>query len=206
MRQISPVNGNVDKQRTYREMLKKYKVALKEEFYFEALIVDYSMIEDRFRSFLYYIGALRNRKSYKIDGQKIKENIRPIVMQYSGQKTSSLGITALAGKLKIVRATLKWAQEADHIEKDDGYLYVLKSEYENLDIEGFIQVIDQIEKWKDYRNEVMHALMNKNMDSLYEELQDKVEEGMILARFVDGQVKILKRRNKVRKYLGLKAE
>lgn len=203
MRQISPVNGNIDKQKTYREMLGKYKLALKEGFYFEALIIDYSLLEDRFRSFLFYIGALRNRESYRFNVQKARENIKPIVNQYSDQKSPNLGISSLNGKMQIIKATLKWACEANHVGKNEKFLHTLKSEYEGLDIDGLLQTIDRIEKWKDYRNEVIHALMNKNIDSLYSELHDKVVEGMELARFVDEQIKILKRKNKVRKSLGL---
>lgn len=203
MRQVLPVIGNIDKQRTYREMLGKYKLALREGFYFEALIIDYSMIEDRFRSFLFYIGALRNRESYKFDVKEARKNINPIVKQYSSQKTPNLGISSLNGKMQIVKATLVWACEVNCSGKDDGFLQILKSEYESLDIGGLLQTIDRIEKWKDYRNEVIHALMNKNIDSLYSELHDKVEEGMELARFIDEQIKILKRKNKMRKFLGL---
>ena len=57
--------------------------------------------------------------------------------------------------------------------------------------------------WLAYRNEVIHASMNKNVTALYENLQENVENGMECARFIDNQVKVLKKRGKVRKQLGL---
>jgi hypothetical protein len=47
--------------------------------------------------------------------------------------------------------------------------------------------------------------MNKNIDSLGDEVAVKANEGMKLARFLDSQVKILKKKNVVRKAAGLKA-
>jgi len=45
--------------------------------------------------------------------------------------------------------------------------------------------------------------MNKNIDSLYEQLGAKVEEGMGYARFIDEQVRVLKRDNRVRKKMNM---
>ena len=44
---------NVVKEETYREVHKKYNKAIKEEFYFEAICIDYALLEDRLRSLLY---------------------------------------------------------------------------------------------------------------------------------------------------------
>jgi hypothetical protein len=50
----------------------------------------------------------------------------------------------------------------------------------------------------------MHAAMNKNVVALYQNLPEKVEQGMEYARYIDSQVKILKKNNKIRKALNLK--
>ena len=62
-RLIQPVSDNKDKQRTYTENMAKYKKAIAGEFFFEAMLIDYAMLEDRLRSFLYYIGLLKSRDS-----------------------------------------------------------------------------------------------------------------------------------------------
>ena len=55
----------------------------------------------------------------------------------------------------------------------------------------------------DYRNEIIHGLLNKDMDSLYNELDIKVETGMKIARYFDSQCKLIKKNNKIRRHLKL---
>lgn len=63
--------------------------------------------------------------------------------------------------------------------------------------------LDEISEWCDYRNEVIHALLNKNTNSLDERLELQAEKGMELARFLDDQVKGVKKYNRIRKSINL---
>ena len=45
--------------------------------------------------------------------------------------------------------------------------------------------------------------MNKNIESLYDDLDVQVEKGMEYARYIDSQVKLMKKSNRVRKKLKL---
>ena len=47
-----------DKQETYRTLLSRHKLAMKHGFYFEALLIDYAMLEDRLVAFLWRQGYL----------------------------------------------------------------------------------------------------------------------------------------------------
>lgn len=203
MRQINPVTDNQDKQRTYKTMISKYKTAIREGFYFEALLIDYSMIEDRLRSFCYYIGLLRNRDSYKIDVSKTKACIKSDILEYSKEDKKTVSISSISGKIQIVRSASVWASEVK-LETEDKYLLTLKSELESLDISGLLQTLDGIDEWRSYRNEIIHALMNKNLESIENKLLEQVEKGMEMARFIDSQVKILKKNNRIRRSVGLK--
>ena len=69
-RLVTPVSNNLEKYYTYREYISKYNRAMRGEFYFEALLIDYAMLEDRLRSMLYYMGALQTRDSIKINCKK----------------------------------------------------------------------------------------------------------------------------------------
>ncbi len=103
-----------------------------------------------------------------------------------------------------MRATLSWAANTEGVPKDDRYLELLKSRYEeSLDIGGVLETLDQIETWCQYRNEVIHGLLNKNVDSLQVGLAEKCAEGMKLARYLDGQIKSLKKGNVIRRGLKL---
>lgn len=63
---IKPVEGNTEKQQTYRKQIEKYNRAMQFEFYYEAFMIDYAMIEDRLRSMLYHMGLLANRRATSI--------------------------------------------------------------------------------------------------------------------------------------------
>ena len=72
-----------------------------------------------------------------------------------------------------------------------------------MDIGECLAVLDEIDCWRGYRNEVMHALINKNLESLDENIKLQAEKGMQLANRLDNQIKILKKGNRIRKALNL---
>ena len=205
MRKIEAVSSNRDKQLTYKENCAKYKKAIQEEFYFEAMLISYAMMEDRLRSFLYHIGALANRESIKVSCSKTNKQLKEIVNAYKRNKeNSSLGITNITGKMKIIRCTLEWVSTVDSGYEDDKYLVALKNQYEgNIDIQEMLSVIEELYEWLDYRNEIMHALLNKNVDSLHIELRRRTLQGMELARKIDSFVSYVKKRNYVRRSIKL---
>lgn len=208
MRKICPVSNNTDKQRTYKENCGKYKKAIQEEFYFEAMLISYAMLEDRLRSFLYHIGALTNRQSTAVSSKKSKNQLKEIVSVYKTDKENdSLGITNISGKIKIIRCTLEWAATVNGGYEDDKYLAALKNQYEgNIDIKEMLDALEQLGGWLDYRNEIMHALLNKNVDSLHTELRERTLQGMELARKIDSFVSQVKKRNYIRRSIKLCVE
>lgn len=201
---INPVFNNNDKQRTYKEYCGKYRKAVVEEFYFEALMITYSMFEDRARSFLYHIGAYANRNDEKIC-KKVRSSLMQIVKDnHSENENDKLNITKISSKLKLIRCTLLWALNTDGGYESDIYLSALKSQYEGaFDIEDFLITIAEIESWCQYRNEIIHALLNKNVESIKDDLASKTENGMRLARKIDGYVKAVKKNNKIRRAIKL---
>ena len=203
-RLIQPVSDNKDKQKTYAENMVKYKKAMVGEYYFEAILIDYAMLEDRLRSFLYYIALLKSKESYKADNTPVKAKIKAIVGEYKDKdENDSLTISSISGKIKIVRSTLKWAVNTCETD-NDLYLTILKKQYEGtLDIGDVLDRLIDISNWCAYRNEVIHALLNKNTGSLMQELPMQAERGMELARFMDDQVKKLKKGNVIRRRLKL---
>ena len=200
---IKPVENNVEKQRVYRNQMEKYNRAMQFEFYYEAIMIDYAMIEDRLRSMLYHMGFLANRRATGI-WKRNRPILLNMVTRYKREDENlSLGINALNGKIKIIRSVFCWANQTEHDYKGNRYLTALKSQIESTDVGLLLETLDQIDAWKSTRNEIVHALMNKNIDALEDRLKPIAEEGMCLARVLDGQVKILKSGNKIRKSLNL---
>ena len=198
-KEIDAVKDNKDKQVTYAYQMKRYKKALNNEFYFEAMLIEYAMLEDRLRSFLFYIGALRNVEDEKLNVAKTKGFLRSL---YFGSKENAankkLDINQISIKENLIRATVKWAIQYEG-KPENQYMDILKSEYVAcLDMDGLLSTLDEIDKWRKYRNEVIHGLLNKNVDSLNEQLHEQVMLGMSYARFIDNQVKSLKKKNNIR--------
>lgn len=196
---IVPVDGNTGKQDTYRMQLGRYKKALEQGFYFEAMIIVYAMMEDRMRSFLYYIGAFRKPEDRKMNVTKTKGILRRLF--YGSEEAAAgkkLDVNQISSKEYLIRATLRYVIDCEGT-PEEAYLAVLKREYEGcLDLDGFLTTLDQIDEWRQYRNEIIHGLLNKNMTSLYADIREQVEAGMGYARFLDSQVKALKKKNRIR--------
>lgn len=98
---IKPVTDRMDKQRTYREHKGRYKRAMENGFHFEALLIDYALLEDRLRSMIYHMGFLTDRTTLKI-WKKKAACLREIVSAYKNeQENDQLGITNINGKAKL---------------------------------------------------------------------------------------------------------
>lgn len=205
-RKIAPVKDNKDKQRTYAREKARYYSAMKYGFYLEAMMIDYALLEDRLRSVLYHIGFLPNRRSTSV-WKKARPYFTEIVKQNKTEKENdALGITNISSKIKIVRSVLLWVANTEGDYQDNKHLVLLKSRFEELDIDAFLYTIEEIEEWCSYRNEIVHALMNKNLESIESELKEKAEAGMRLANYIDSQERMIKKGNKIRKGINLVIE
>ena len=203
-RLISPVSDNQDKKNTYQTNIRRFNKAVKEGFYFEAILIDYAMMEDRLRSFLYHMGLLRTRDSYKADVIKVKKSLKTMIQTYKRpDENDQFSILSISGKMKIVRCLVLWAEQ-ESFDTDDIYLLTLRKQYDKyIDAERLKNSLYGIESWCAYRNEIIHALMNKNTDSMYKDLAFQAEEGMRLCRELDSQVDRIKTGNRIRKSVKL---
>lgn len=161
-RLIQPVYDNSDKQLTYCVLMERYKRAVTSEFYFEAMLIVYAMIEDRLRSFLYHIGAFHSMEDLKLNVSSTRNILNRLYFGLDEKaKDSILNINSISGKVNLIRGTLKWSRGFNGV-PEEPYLEVLKEEYVRcLDISGMLHVLDEIEEWSRYRNEVIHGLLNK---------------------------------------------
>ena len=207
-RQIVSVADNDEKRHTYAVLLDRYNKALKYEYYFEALLIDYALMEDRLRSFLYHIGALANRQSYKVGPRSTKPHLQNMVRAADTTGKCNMGITSISGKMALVKATIKWAESTSIDEvKENRYLAALKTQYDSMPNLGDLDpLLDTLQDWCKYRNEVIHALMNKNLESLNSQLAVRVDEGMQIARRLDAYVRSVKKYNRIRRSVNLPME
>ena len=108
-RRITPVADNREKQQTYKDQMQRYSKAMKDEFFFEAMLIDYAMLEDRLRSTLYHAAFFANRDKAGC-WKKTKPYLQNFVKRYKNEKENdALGVTNISGKIKVVRSMLRWA-------------------------------------------------------------------------------------------------
>ncbi len=198
-RRIAPVADNREKQQTYKEQMQRFSKAMKDGFFFEAMLIDYAMLEDRLHSMLYHAAFFANRDKAGC-WKKTKPYFQTFVKQYKNEKENdTLGVTNISGKIKVIRSMLRWVSEADATNVKDRYLLRLKNQCESMDIGAMLEILDDVQEWCGYRNEIVHALLNKNTTSVYAELEAQAQNGMKYARLIDSQVRILKKGNAIRK-------
>ncbi len=200
---ILRVADNAEKAQTYRIMMSRFNKAVKAGFFCEAMTIEYAMLEDRLRSVLYHMAILPNRSAPKV-WKKNRDILTKIVEEYKTKdESSSLGITNICGKSKIVRCVLLFVSNADRDYREDKYLHLLKSQLEGTDLDLFMKTVEGIDSWKDNRNEIVHAMLNKNVLHMETVLKEIVEQGIKLARDLDSQIDLLKKGNKIRRGVNL---
>ena len=203
--QIASVSDNQDKYLTYKQWCGQHKKAMGEGFYFEAMLIDYALMEDALRSYLYHIGVIADRSSKR--ACKKANPLRNVIAAYLPKERNGLGISTISGKMKVVRATLLRQLDDMNASADDPYLKALSRQYsDRIDPEEYLNLLRRVDDWRDYRNEVIHALMSKNLAAVDEHLAEKCKEGMALARELQAQVKRVKYGNRIRRSMKLKVE
>lgn len=212
-RVISPVETMQEKYETYRAEMARLKVALQRGFYFEAMLIEYALLEDRLRSFVYHAGLLQNRKASHLlpgknavrkDFNRIAQRVKTWKLEDGKEKGNTsnferLSVNKISDKIYIVRTIVLWSSELESLPDESRYLQALRGQCESLDAAALLETLDAIDTWRMYRNEVIHSLMNKRMESVQQKLSEQVEQGVQLARQLDAQVTILKKNNRIRK-------
>ena len=193
--QIESVQNNYEKYLTYRDQMGRYKKAVKSGFYFEALLIDYAMLEDRLLTFLYYVGAVESTFSEI----KIPIGTSDFFEQLYGKKLDK-NLWRISEKIRLIRKVLNWAEKDEFFDTDRKYQITLRKQIrEQLDIPEFLAKLDEINNWKDYRDAVIHALMKKKSSSVRDQNREKTLEGMELARYIDRQISKIKKGNYLRR-------
>ena len=174
---IKPVDSNKSKGKTYRVLMAQYKSAMENGYYGEAELITYAYIEDRLKAFLYYSDALNSRNATSIN-----ENMVDIM---GSQKS----INNISDKIEVIRSAFKACNQAKN---DNLYAQHLKTVYRvSIDIREMKSKLKELEKWCDYRNEIVHAIFNTDLDALHSIYKEHVEKGFSLGRYFDHQVALL---------------
>lgn len=180
-RQIKKVESSKNKSKTYAAIMAKYKSAITNGYYGEAELIVYAYIEDRLRSFIYYSNGLISNDSNELNAD---------MRELCGITGS---ISSISTKLSIIKKVIKKCNNDAELVNNE-FLKSLAIIYEYaFDKKEFISLLNKIDKWRKYRNEIVHALLNKDLDDLHMTFKAHVEEGYALGRKLDNIVNSLKR-------------
>ena len=101
-------------------------------------------------------------------------------------------INNITTKMDIIRKAFRAC--GDSAFSDNAYVKELKRIYKySLNKTEFKSKLKEIEKWCQYRNQIVHAMFNKDIEALRLNYKEHVERGYQLGRYVDRQVQALKR-------------
>lgn len=190
---ISEVKDGKDKQETYISEINRYKKAIRNEFYFEATIIVYALLEDRINAFLYYL-KIANRKSdgYLMWNNKSKKVIQGIYVKLNGEDTKQIRLNKISTKINIIQSIINWNlyMSKDNIGEIEKELIKLCTK---LDLKKISQSLNELLDWCDYRNQIVHNLMNKYTKEINDNIWYKTEEAFELVRYIDSQIKKIKK-------------
>lgn len=203
---VERVENNSQRGYSYQENIKRYGKAMKEGFYFEALLIDYALIEDRLRSYLYYIGAFDRRDDKRVC-RKTRKPLADMKTGYLKGGKPEFRMYMITEKMDVVRATLLWFKGQEESPADDRYRAALWKQYsERIDADEFLELLGAINTWKDKRNEIVHGLLGKDVNALMATVEPLCEEGFDLFRRLDGEVKNVKFGNSIRRAMRMRSE
>ncbi|GEM_PF-4718219 len=171
---IRAVENNKQKQANYQKLMTGYRTAIDKGFYAEAELIVYAFIEDRLRSLLFYVGATNTWNS-----QSLSDDVTAIVGQVSSLNNMETKIDVLRKLIKATRiqtvASPFATASANKFTKEQKTL--------------LLATFKKIDKWRSFRNEIVHAIFNKDLDELTAKFRGHVEEGYALGRTLDSVMK-----------------
>ena len=195
---IGFVDGNKEKQLTYAEQKKRYSLAMKYGFYYEAILIDYALLEDRLKAILYHMGIIAERTDDKI-WSKSKPFVKKVVSDAMGEEDAKrLGIRNITAKSKIIKSIIKWVSEEESQETEKRFA-VLRKQCESLDAALLLDTLEKIDEWCKWRNEIIHGLMHKKADLVEGVVPKLAASGMEYVTILDAQERIIKKGNQIRK-------
>lgn len=197
MQAIKIVADNQEKYISYQKNFIRYKKAKASGFYLECAWILYAMLEDRASAFLYHIGFTSEEKRTSIThSKKIKKQIRSILGM--ADEKEKYKFETISGKLLRINGAIAWSVKANG-EITDYQKSIKKVLIKLANDEAFMATLKYLDnEWRDSRNQLTHALFNKDPETVSFILLPFIEGGYKAIRALDSAVDKLKK-EKIRK-------
>ena len=202
---IINVSDNKEKQAAYTANWVRYNKAIKSEFYFEAIWILYAIAEDRSSAFFRHLGFV-TKSNRKCVVRKYSRNIRIILNLKPDKKGNyKYGFGNFGTKIDNIQTIMEWSNKPltnDFNDKNEKYWQTIHKALLplNNDVE-FLHALKYLKgDWREKRNQLIHALLNKNDQAVIPEIKVLAEEGYIAVRKLDNAIKRIKSKNICKKF------
>ena len=194
---IAPITSNMEKKTAYEIQMVRFKRAKAGGFHLEAIFILYALIEDRLSAFLFHAGITNATREKITRNGKVRPQLDSALAVLNTRQASIRNVSA---KIKLVKELMEWSTDYLVNEPTLNYLDALyKQINRTAGRDQMIETLTRIEGWCTYRNELVHALLNKKVEDQEKILQDLVYEGEACNRSLQNFVKSFKNRNTLRK-------
>lgn len=183
--------ANLEKGEMYKEAIQRYNAAYKNGFYFECILLVYSLLEDRFTDFFVKIEfATKNNETVEF-----KRN-RKSDLSELGIPDNRCSLDKLCNKINMVKALVDKSSES--IQFKSLYLQaasnvIRKNNLQNVLTDSFFEYANN---WRIKRNDIIHGLLNGRKDA-FNSLDVFAADGFKLFRVLDKCVSKIKGKTKL---------
>lgn len=123
---LQQIESNMQKYENYRQQLGRLNKSLKEQFYLEAIFIEYAIMEDRLESVLRHSGRWNPDKPMSIYKKcscvlKLAEEKKGIARRYFSEKLITSVLDWKENRNQLIHALLKQSlqiEELEHIAKE----------------------------------------------------------------------------------------
>jgi hypothetical protein len=132
------------------------------------MFLEYAMMEDRLRSILCHSNLTKTKKSEYLDIPETKQEVINIYnnIYNTDKEIKKLKLNEIRTKIEIIEALIKWTSM--NIDSENQIQEDLKNKFSDLEV--YIEFFKSLKEWCTYRNHLIHAIFDKNIDSVNEEL------------------------------------
>ena len=177
-------------------MITRHKEAVKHGFCFEALLIDYAILEDRLVAFLWAAGVMNDMDNFSFGNKNNKAQLRTLYNSYM-KEDKIPRLQNIGTKINVILSLIDFSQQG--YDGADRYLLALHKGMNDLNLQKISENLALLKDWLKYRNEVIHGAMTKDIYALYENIEEKAVQGLAYARVIDNEAKKLMRRDYIRK-------
>ena len=184
---------DIQKQASYAFQKSRYKNALKHEYYYECIFIDYALIEDRILSILSHLGIADisepERPEWKTYPKARKKGYKNVLQPICTKSGSLPLIRNLSSKVGALQALLSTEEPSTDMLADGEYDYecwlrtAVRRRLAECELES---ILSRLDSWRHDRNVLTHALLSSKAKATdTDKLRALAEEGMDLANSLD---------------------